>query len=213
MRHGLLYRWFRVFRGIQLSISKMFLPVSGGWGSFGENSYVNPPFSVSKKNNLYIGEDVRIMDHCQILNEKGRCVFGNYSGAAAGLTVVTDNHAPEIGSKYSKDVNDNLIAGEVVIGEDVWIGINVTLLANVHIGRGAIIGAGSVLRDQTIPPYAIVVGNPAKVIGFRFTPSEALLHEESLYPLEERMTLEELERNYDKYFITNIKKIKQSLKL
>lgn len=54
----------------------------------------------------------------------------------------------------------------VVIGNDVWIGGHVILLPGVHIGDGAVIGAGAVVA-KSIPPYAVAVGNPARVIKYR----------------------------------------------
>ena len=55
----------------------------------------------------------------------------------------------------------------LVIEDDVWIGARVTIIAkNYTIGKGAIIGAGSVITKE-VPPYAIVGGNPAKVIKYR----------------------------------------------
>ncbi len=57
--------------------------------------------------------------------------------------------------------------GDTVIGNDVWIGQNVTFLPGVHIGDGCIIGANSVVASN-IPPYSIAVGNPARVIRKRF---------------------------------------------
>lgn len=62
-------------------------------------------------------------------------------------------------------------AGPVEIGNDVWIGHEVLILSGVTIGDGAIVGAGSVVRSN-IPPYAIAVGNPARVAGFRFPPEQ-----------------------------------------
>ena len=56
---------------------------------------------------------------------------------------------------------------QIVIGNDVWIGADVTLLGGVKIGNGAVIGAGAVVAKD-VPPYAVVVGNPAKVIKYRF---------------------------------------------
>jgi acetyltransferase-like isoleucine patch superfamily enzyme len=63
------------------------------------------------------------------------------------------------GHPYSK--------GDVVIGNDVYIGYNVTILSGVTIGDGAVVGACSVLTAD-VPPYAIVAGNPARLIRYRF---------------------------------------------
>ena len=111
--------------------------------------------------------------------------------------------------------NDSVMAfieaDDVVIEEDVWIAANVTLLKGVTVGRGAIVGAGSVCRNS-IPPYAIVLGNPAKVIGFKFTPEETIAHEKALYPESERLPIKTIQKNYDRYFINRIKDIKNYLK-
>ena len=55
----------------------------------------------------------------------------------------------------------------ITIGNDVFIGMNVIILDGVHIGDGAVIGAGAVV-SKDIPPYAIAVGCPVRVIGYRF---------------------------------------------
>ena len=57
---------------------------------------------------------------------------------------------------------------QVIIGNDVWIGCDVTIMGGVRIGNGAVIGAGAVVAKD-VPPYAIAVGNPAKVIKYRFS--------------------------------------------
>ena len=57
--------------------------------------------------------------------------------------------------------------GDTVVGNDVWIGQNATILAGVRIGDGAIIGCNSVVGSN-VPPYTIVAGNPAKPIRKRF---------------------------------------------
>lgn len=54
------------------------------------------------------------------------------------------------------------------IGHDVWIGCNVTIMPGVEIGNGAIVAAGSIVT-KSLPPYAIVGGNPAKFIKWRFS--------------------------------------------
>lgn len=57
--------------------------------------------------------------------------------------------------------------GPVVLGDDVWVGENALILSGVQVGQGAIIAAGSVVV-KGVPPYAIVGGNPARIIKFRF---------------------------------------------
>jgi len=56
-----------------------------------------------------------------------------------------------------------------VIGNDVWIGASALVLKGVNVGDGVVIGAGSVVTKD-VPPYAIVAGNPARVIRYRFDP-------------------------------------------
>lgn len=58
--------------------------------------------------------------------------------------------------------------GDTIIGNDVWIGQNVTILPGVHIGDGAVIGANSVVAKD-VNPYSIVVGNPIREIKKRFS--------------------------------------------
>ena len=59
------------------------------------------------------------------------------------------------------------VKGDTVVGNDVWIGQNATIMPGVHIGDGAIVGMNSVLASN-VEPYTIVVGNPAKPIRKRF---------------------------------------------
>lgn len=64
-------------------------------------------------------------------------------------------------------MNDLPFKGDTIVGNDVWIGQNAVILPGVHIDDGCIIGANSVVGSD-IPPYSVVVGNPAKVIRKRF---------------------------------------------
>lgn len=56
---------------------------------------------------------------------------------------------------------------QIIIGNDVWIGEGVKILGGVHIGNGAVIGMGAVVTKD-VPPYSVVVGNPAHVVKYRF---------------------------------------------
>ena len=78
--------------------------------------------------------------------------------------------------EVKKTSNDGLIS----IGDDVWIGANAIILKGVNIGRGAIIGAGT-LVTKDVDAYNIVVGNPSKCIKKRFSDIEISLHESTLF--------------------------------
>ncbi|WP_352629335.1 CatB-related O-acetyltransferase [Mesorhizobium sp. M0496] len=58
--------------------------------------------------------------------------------------------------------------GPIVIGNDVWVGARATIMSGVTIGDGAVVAACSVVTKD-VPPYAIVAGNPARVIKYRFS--------------------------------------------
>lgn len=63
---------------------------------------------------------------------------------------------------------EGISKGNIVVGDDVWIGYRSTILSGVHIGQGAVIAAGAVVVND-VPPYAIVGGVPAKTIKYRFS--------------------------------------------
>ena len=69
----------------------------------------------------------------------------------------------------SERVVDGKTKGATVIGNDVWIGYEATVMSGVKIGNGAVIGAKAVVAKD-MPDYAIAVGNPAQVVRYRFPP-------------------------------------------
>ena len=71
------------------------------------------------------------------------------------------------GSAIAPHTEELPLKGDTVVGNDVWIGQNVTVMPGVHIGDGAIIGTQAVVAHD-VPAYSIAVGNPAKVIRKRF---------------------------------------------
>jgi len=93
--------------------------------------------------------------------------------------------------------------GAPTIGDNVYIAGGSKIFGGVKIGRGATIGS-AVVRCN-VPPYAIVVGNPAKIVGYNKTPEEVVEFEKENYPEEERIPLKKLQRNYDKFFINKEK--------
>lgn len=175
---------------------------------------------VYNSDNIIMEESTNIDAGAIIMNTRAKFVMKKYSGAAIGLTVITGNHISPLGEwrkLVTEEMKDKLdpnhkLDKDIIIEEDVWIASNVTLLAGTYIGRGAIIGAGSVVRTK-VPPYAIVTGNPAKIMGFVFDPIQTLEHEAKLYPETERLTRELLEKNYQRYYKKRLKKIVEYQKL
>ena len=115
--------------------------------------------------------------------------IGRYCSIAPGVTAGDSNHALDWLSSHpfqygggslfrawSKKLDFPFMkmkppkSAASVIGNDVWIGANAIIMPGVTIGDGAAVGAGSVVT-RDVPPYAIVVGAPAKVIRFRFEQS------------------------------------------
>jgi acetyltransferase-like isoleucine patch superfamily enzyme len=132
----------------------------------------------------------------------------SHSYAAQGLTVITGSHTRQVGklNLETAETHKYDIDKDVIVEEEVGIGVGVTLLAGVKVGRGATIGAGSVVMNN-VPPYAVVMGNPAQVVGFVFTPEQIIEHEKSLYPEAERLPLAKLEKNYQRYYVNHINDI------
>lgn len=64
----------------------------------------------------------------------------------------------------------------VVIEDDVWVGTRAIILAGVTIGRGAVVAAGAVVT-KSVPPYAIVGGNPARILRMRWSEADIIEHE------------------------------------
>lgn len=86
----------------------------------------------------------------------------------------------------------------VIIEPDVWVGIDVTILMGVRVGRGSTIGAGSVVTKD-VPPYSIVAGNPARFIKFYWSIDQIMQHEALLYKAEERFNRDELDELFKRY--------------
>lgn len=160
---------------------------------------------------VYLHDNV-VMKSFSMISLSGKFIMKKNSGASSGLMIITGNHQRNIGNWFISGALDHKldIEQDVIVEEDVWLGANVILLSGVKIGRGATVGAGSVCM-RSVPPYAIVMGNPAKIVGFSFSPEEVLEHEKHLYSEDERLPLELLKKNYNKYYINKVLQIKQFL--
>jgi acetyltransferase-like isoleucine patch superfamily enzyme len=75
------------------------------------------------------------------------------------------------GTEFDGDYTGGNSRGDINIGNDIWIGYKTKILDGVTIGDGARVGAFSVVAKD-VPPYAVVVGNPAEIKYFRYTPEQ-----------------------------------------
>lgn len=121
----------------------------------------------------------RVTHHYEVLGDK--LIIGKFCAIAKGIEFVMNgaNHRMcsvttypfnVMGSGWEKaapTLEELPFKGDTVIGNDVWIGQNVTVMPGVHIGNGAIIAANSVVT-KNIPAYHIAGGNPCKMIRKRF---------------------------------------------
>lgn len=170
------------------------------FGFIAKTVILSPPFSGHTRN-IYIYDKVGIGPHANFSTPNAKIIFKGHTAVAEHLTIHTGNHARVIGRFVSDITDKDKPQGydhDVIIEKDVWIGSNVTILAGVHVGRGSTIAAGAVV-NKDVPPYCIAGGVPIKLIKFYWTIEQILEHESQLYPDEERISKEELERIFKKY--------------
>lgn len=155
-----------------------------------------------------------------------RLIIGKFCQIASGVTFIMNgaNHQMNSASTYPFYImsgwtqvppapEDLPMKGDTVIGNDVWIGQNATILPGVHIGDGAIIGLGSIVAND-VEPYTIVAGNPAKPVRRRFDKEtiELLLRlqwwNKELHEIQQLIPL--LTNSNLEYLKTSLKKLLQN---
>lgn len=186
----MLRAYFRYVYNTHIRVTKQ-----SAYGYMSSNTIIEPPILWTNQSLVYL-DTCKIRRGMVLINNTGKFVVKKYSAIALNCTVVTGNHKPTVGVPHlilgSGHINDS--ESDIIIEEEVWIGMNCTLLCGAHIGRGAIIGACSMVNKE-IPPYAVAVGSPARIIASVFTIDEIIKHEERIYPEKERFSrvfLEEL---------------------
>jgi len=140
-----------------------------------------------KNKNIIVGDftyfadtdfEKHVTHHYDFIGDK--LIIGKFCQIAAGVNFMMNgaNHQMNAVTTFpfyifdgwkqkTPPLNKMPLKGDTVIGNDVWIGQNSTILPGVHIGDGAIIGMNSVVGSD-VKPYTIVAGNPAKPIRKRF---------------------------------------------
>ena len=132
--------------GMTLGAGSYFVQGSLDAGSFDASVIVGRYTSIAHRVRLEIGQD---HDHHMV---------SHYPFEAVDV-LVKDREALHVNTFPNRS--------QIRIGNDVWIGCDVLILGGVAIGDGAVIGAGAVVAKD-VPPYAVVVGNPARIVKYRF---------------------------------------------
>lgn len=105
-----------------------------------------------------------------------RLAIGDYCSIAGGVKfLLSGNHQYDIISTYpyellvlkNKGTGIAVAKGDIVVGDDVWFGEKAIICSGVTVGQGAIVAAGAIVTKD-VEPYAIVGGNPAKLLKYRF---------------------------------------------
>lgn len=132
----------RLGAGTELSLGA----VLHGWGGsilLDENVFVGPYAVIYGHGGVTVGRDTLIAMHCQI---------------------VSSNHTIPGRDTPVRSQPDVLLP--TTIGRDVWLGAGVTVLGGVEVGDGCVVAAGAVVTEN-LPPYAVAVGVPARVVRYR----------------------------------------------
>ena len=137
--------------------------------------------SISRANSIdyiEVGNYTYGILNVHISNNVQKLKIGNFCSIAANVMFIlsADHDITKISSYpfksqlLSSKEMEGLSKGDIIVESDVWIGYGAIILSGTHIGQGAVIAAGAVVTKD-VPPYAVVGGNPARVLKYRFPPN------------------------------------------
>lgn len=133
----------------------------------GKNLYIQGPIQFDFGTNIHFGDDsyanfnFTVIDICPV-NIGSRVFIGPNVSILTALHPLRYRDRNPYYNEATKTVTDREYAAPVTIGDDCWIAGNVTILAGVKIGKGCVIGAGSVVT-RDIPEGSLAFGNPCRV--------------------------------------------------
>lgn len=155
------------------------------FGSCGKNVNIGKGCRFVTESNVYVGSDVYIGPYACFLTTRAKIIIGNKVMFGDEVAIVTGNHRTDVLGKYMFDVTEKLPENDadVVIQDDVWIGLRAIILKGVTIGRGSIIAAGA-LVTKDVPPYSIYI-SPTKILQ-RFNEEQIKEHEATLLGEKDR---------------------------
>ena len=153
------------------------------FAQFGKHFRFDPDGSYTYST-IHVGDDVSLGIGAVLwavapayIEIRDKVIFG------PNVTVMAGDHVMDVSGAFMADLHEKRPGDDmpVIIERDVWIGANAIVLKGVTIGRGSVVGSGSVVT-RSVEPYSIVCGVPARKLRDRFTPNQVREHEEFLGP-------------------------------
>ncbi len=181
---------------------KINFPSRTKFGSIASNCMLQYPIHAEWPQTVFIEENTRIRSGVNFINSPTeKIIISKYSAIGPGTSFIPGNHTSTVGIPHFllglSHINDK--SSDIIVEEDCWVGANVTLLAGAHLGRGCIVATGSIVAKD-IPPYAVVVGTPPRIVAKKFDLDDIIEHEKVLYKPEERMSREQLNAIFAEHF-------------
>lgn len=171
-----------------MTLHKMLWAVRGifykvSFGSFGNVSYIGKPTSLTGRNNIFIGNKVRIQPGIRMeAANNGSIIVRNNTSIGQNVHITADKEALEIGKNTTilgncfitnidheyREIDVHVMDQERIvkttrIGENCFIGFGACIQAGTILGKQCIVGANAVVRG-TFPDYSVIVGVPARVV-------------------------------------------------
>lgn len=146
----------------------------------GLNVSIEGKCNITSKN-VYCGNNVFIGPDACLISTEAKIYIGNNVMMGPNVMIVTGNHRTDVVGKYMIDVNEKTADDDrdVVIEDDVWIGMGAIILKGVTIGKGSVIGAGAIV-SKSVPPYSVAYSYSKLVVKERFTTEQIKEHEKRL---------------------------------
>jgi acetyltransferase-like isoleucine patch superfamily enzyme len=139
----------------------------------GDNCYVGRHVELGPRGHIEIGSHTSVQDRCIML---GNVTLGRYCAIAPNVYISSGRHYFDLMPSWLIKDQDKWVANDkglasihskpVIIEDDCWLGINVVVMSGVTIGKGAVVGANSVVTND-VEPYTVVAGAPAKFVKKR----------------------------------------------
>ena len=142
----------------------VFIQVNGLFKMGHKSMIKRDAYVIVNNGQLTVGEHSAIGKRSEIALNGGKISIGNSVRIASNVFITNANH--EFVNKDTPIMDQGIATADVIIEDDVWIGHAAIILPGIHIGKGAIIAAGSVVTKD-VPAFTIVGGNPAKFIKNR----------------------------------------------